>query len=165
MYTSTFIKTINKDPTRLLKEVYDNVLEKENSVVPDYYSVKSTMYRQRATKIPELPGNFKNLSIPRRFRKTVTGERFLLKNDTENGLVVYSTTEALTIFASCEYIIGDGTFKSCPPPYVQLYVLLGIKNDEKLWLPPRLLRKYKNSTKFRKFKFIPELNNILAKTR
>ena len=46
----SFIKTIIKDPTRLLKEVYDNVLEKENSVVPDYYSVKSTMYRQRATK-------------------------------------------------------------------------------------------------------------------
>ena len=53
---------------------------------------------------------------------------FLLKNDRENGIVIYATRGALELLASCQTIIADGTFKSCPKPFKQLYVLMGVKD-------------------------------------
>ena len=54
-------KKINKDPTQVLKKVYDNVLTKtrnERSSVPVYKSVSSTIQRYRAKKLPACPLTF-----------------------------------------------------------------------------------------------------------
>ena len=40
-------------------------------------------------------------------------------------IVLFSTNEVLKILASCEDILGHGTFKSCPPQIEQPKVLLG----------------------------------------
>ena len=66
------------------------------------------------------PGNFHQfpevselcISVDRG-KKTLNGGRFLLKNDRENGIVIFSTNEDLKILASCENILGDGTFSKC----------------------------------------------------
>ena len=49
-------KLANKDPTNVLKNIYDNVLEQHpSSIVPDYKSVRSSLYRKRSEKVPTVP--------------------------------------------------------------------------------------------------------------
>ena len=57
--------------------------------------------------------------------KTLNGGKFLVKNDRENGIVIFSTNEGLEILALREKILADSTFKSCPPSFEQFYILSG----------------------------------------
>ena len=62
-----------------------------------------------------------DLEIPGRWKFTFSRKRFLLRNDRGNGIVKFATSKALQFLAFCETILSDGTFKSCPPPFEQLY--------------------------------------------
>ena len=44
-------KNVAKDPTQLLKTVYDNTLERTNGAVPEFHNVQSTLYRARAKNL------------------------------------------------------------------------------------------------------------------
>ena len=49
-------KRLKKDPTQNLKNVFDNVLEENpRQLAPDYRSVRSSLYRIRAKKVPSVP--------------------------------------------------------------------------------------------------------------
>ena len=124
-------KNVAKEPTQLLKTVYDYTLERTNGVVPEFHNVRSTLYRARAKKLPQIPNHYRDLEIPERWKFTFSRKRFLLKNDRENGMVIFATSKALRFLASCETILSDGTFKSCPPPFEQLYVIFGA-NERKI---------------------------------
>ena len=124
-------KNVAKDPTQLLKTVYDYTLERTNGVVLDFHNVRSTLYRARAKKLPQIPNHYRDLEIPERWKFTFSRKRFLLKNDRENGIVIFATSKALRFLASCETILSDGTFKLCPPPFEQLYVIFGA-NERKI---------------------------------
>ena len=119
-------KQVKKDSTKLLQNVCKEEVERTtNSVFPEHRNVKSSLYRTRSRKLSPIPRTYRTLHIRGPWKKTLSGERFLLKNDRENGIVIFSTTEDLKKLASCENILGDGTFKSCPPPFEQLHVLFG----------------------------------------
>ena len=115
---------IDKDPTQVLKTVYDNFLSKTKKTVPCYASVKSTMQRHRAKKLPANPISFET-TIKGKWAKTINGKQFLIKNDKKNGIVIFATEKSLKILGKSATILCDGTFKCCPPPYEQLYVLFG----------------------------------------
>ena len=117
---------MKKDPTKLLQNFYNEEVERTtNSIFPEYRNVKSSLYRTRPRQLPSIPRNFRTLHIRAPWKKTLNGERFLLKNDRENGIVIFSTNEDLKILASCKNILGDGTFKSCPPPFESFMFYLG----------------------------------------
>ena len=75
--------------------------------------------------MPPIPRTFRNLQIRGSWKKTLSGELFLLKNDCENGIVIFTTNENLKMLGECKNVLADGTFKSCPPPFEQLYALFG----------------------------------------
>ena len=43
---------------------------------------------------------------------------------------MFATGEALTIFSECDHVLCDGTFKACPIPYYQLYVMVGLWENQ-----------------------------------
>ena len=50
------IQKVQKDPTKLLKEIYDNVLERNpTESCTEYHSVKSSLYRERRKELPSPP--------------------------------------------------------------------------------------------------------------
>ena len=50
------ISAVTRDPTKVLKEVYENVLEcNPAGPCPEYFSVKSTLYRERSREVPHVP--------------------------------------------------------------------------------------------------------------
>ena len=81
-------------------------------------------------KLPQIPNHYRDLDIPERWKFTFSRKR-LLKNDRENGIVIFVTSKSLRFLASCETILSDGTFKSCPPPFEKIYVIFGA-NERKI---------------------------------
>ena len=138
------------DPTNLLRNIYDNALEQSTSVVPDYRSIKSSLYRARAKKVPRTPTNMSEVSITGKWRLTLKKERFLLANDVDCDVTIFASDKNLTLLFNSEAIFADGTFKACPPPFEQLYVLYGLYEERCLPLVFGLLSG-KSACQYRKF--------------
>ena len=118
-------KKVRKDPTKKLQNIYNEEIERTTDrVYPEYRTVKSSLYRARAKKCLQFQGPSEICRLWF-MEKTLSGELFPLKNDCENGIVVFTTNENLKMLGECKNVLADGTFKSCPPPFEQLYVLFG----------------------------------------
>ena len=126
------ISAVKKYPTKVLKEVYENVLESNPAdPCPEYLSVKLILYRERSREVPQVPTSAGTLMITGRWARTLTGSQFLLKNDRNLGIVVVATEQFLQLITATAIIITDWTFKACPYPFEQLYVNFGNFGEEK----------------------------------
>ena len=66
-------KAVKKDPTKTIKNVYEDICAKNASMIPPTFSsVKSTLYRIRTEKLPEIPKNPRSFTIPKKWRHTIT---------------------------------------------------------------------------------------------
>ena len=150
------MKKVLKKTQHNLKNVFGNVLkENPRQLAPDYRSVRSSLYRIRAKKVPTVPHEvfftfkkfffryfslffffrfFKisDIRIDGRWAKTLDGKRFLLKHDASIGVTIFATREALNLLGRCTSVLGDGTFKATPEPYDQLYIIFGDVDEYKL---------------------------------
>ena len=108
------------------------------SVMPQYASIKSSMYRAKHQKYP-MPSVIDGETVP--------GERFLLFDglseirDTRRGrdhvvvarerVTIYSSDYGLRLLNQAVKIGADGTFKACPAIFAQLYIIMAwMHNDE-----------------------------------
>uniref|UniRef100_A0A0N5C9K3 MULE domain-containing protein n=1 Tax=Strongyloides papillosus TaxID=174720 RepID=A0A0N5C9K3_STREA len=117
-YYSNMVSTYIYTPISAYKKLmYDlnNILKKENVCFDDYLKVY---------KIPE------KVSIVNNFRKLNTVPLEIVSaNDNniielkENNIIIYFDHRWIQKICSSEYIIMDGTFKSCPNHYAQLYAI------------------------------------------
>ena len=65
---------------------------------------------------------------------------FLLKIDRDWGIVIFSSDWQLELMAYCTTLLSDGTFKTGPKLFYQLYVACCVVNDRKLPLSRVLLK-------------------------
>lgn len=97
--------------------------------IPTFDSVKSTFYRNRnkAAGVQKLAHkNVTDVEIPPKF------EGFLMadyKND-DNRIIVFCSKNIKNVICEIKDYFGDGTFKSCSPPFEQLYTIHGDLNSE-----------------------------------
>ena len=73
------ISAVKRDPTKILKKVYENVPEC-NPADPcsEYFSVETTSYRERSREVSQVLTSTGTLLITRRWARTLTGSPFLL---------------------------------------------------------------------------------------
>lgn len=97
----------------------------ENLTTKDILLVKRNIHNARASVLPKLPNSLtevhevlKNIEI-----KTNKDEYFLLVNNNETNILGFSTLSNLKIVCSLDSIFVDGTFKSCPKFYCQLFTI------------------------------------------
>ena len=105
----------------------------EASLLPaDLKNIHQTVYRSRRKMLPKLPKNRQELhECLNDFEiKTCKGELFLLANDTENEMVIFTCKQNLETLCSptLDGILIDGTFKNCPTFFMQLYTIHGTVN-------------------------------------
>ncbi|KAH9632905.1 hypothetical protein HF086_002727 [Spodoptera exigua] len=94
------------------------------SNLPTFSSVKSSLYRYRnsAAKLPKIQcKTVEEVQVPSDYRD------FLLADYTYGNtrIIVFCTETAREIICQVEDFYADGTFKSCSPPFDQLYTIHG----------------------------------------
>lgn len=122
-------------PSQLMKELNTaNVPDEVAAHLPDLPNIKQALLRHRSKTLPSNPRTIEDLEcIPRQFSVTANGEQFLLydsHNDEEEELtcgriIIFATDENLRRLFRCKLWSADGTFKSSPSIFYQLFTIMG----------------------------------------
>uniref|UniRef100_A0A0P4VQ93 MULE transposase domain-containing protein n=1 Tax=Scylla olivacea TaxID=85551 RepID=A0A0P4VQ93_SCYOL len=95
----------------------------------DLRSIAQSLYRERRKAYPVLPKTREEVHRALNSMNTTTtkGEDFILENNPYSGMVIISCITNLAFLANnAEEIFVDGTFKSCPKFFYQLYTIHGL---------------------------------------
>lgn len=92
---------------------------------------RKAIYKARRKILPKLPSNLQELhEVLDSFDvHTEDGLNFLLKNDRQKNVIIFSNSRCIDFLSSCENIYVDGTFKCCPKYFKQMFTIHGIKNE------------------------------------
>jgi hypothetical protein len=101
-----------------------NITNELVTKIPPFSKVKSAMYKYRNKSANLKKIYYKTLDdieIPEKFHSFLLGA-FI---DEDIVIIIFCSDEAKDIMKTCNLFFGDGTFKSCPHPFTQLYTLHG----------------------------------------
>lgn len=122
---------LNVQPKRIVQSLLTKC-ENSELTISDLQSVKRSIYGERRKTFPNLPKNinevFDTLENMKSEINTNRQEDFLIANDSNNGIVIFSCKTNLEHLCKCENIFMDGTFKYSSKHFVQLFTIHGQYN-------------------------------------
>lgn len=122
--------TCQESTHAIATEAYVGISSAVSGVLPPPVLLKKVIRNARnsASHAPANPANLFELSIPAEYRSTHANQPFLLF-DNNGGLdrfIIFSTSKNLEVLSNASTIYADGTFKTVPPLFSQLYTIHGI---------------------------------------
>lgn len=119
---------IGLQPKRIIQSVLKEV-NTDQLTVDDINSVKRSICAERRKKFPKLPTSSLALhqTLDKMKKKISTNrqEDFLIVNDVESNIVIFSCKTNLKHMSRCERLFMDGTFKYCPKHFLQIFTVHG----------------------------------------
>lgn len=103
--------------------------------LPSVISMKQSIRRARlnANCTPKLaPKSAKELTLPESYKLTTKKENFVLYDNgegSEERIIIFGTKTGLSMLKKSEHWFVDGTFKTVPTIFTQLYTIHGIFNS------------------------------------
>jgi hypothetical protein len=93
--------------------------------MPNNEALRKQIQRVRNANLPPQPQSLQEINIPIHLHTTMNGERFLAKEITfgEEKMIIFCTTSNLQNLQEADYWIMDGTFKTVPILFQQLYTI------------------------------------------
>lgn len=102
--------------------------------LPSVNGLKQTIRRERREKEIPLPNpeNLQDLIIPDAYKTTTSGENFLSYDSGpgQNRFLIFATQRNLDRMVQCENWYADGTFKSSPPLFQQIYTIHALRYSD-----------------------------------
>ena len=99
--------------------------------LPSVNSLKRTVQRvrQQIDGPVASPENLDALEIPDRYATTLDGAQFLLfdSGPGNNRILIFSTATNMQMLSQSQHWYGDGTFKTVPLLFEQMYTIHGIE--------------------------------------
>lgn len=99
--------------------------------LPSISRMKRTIQRSRnQVSAPLLtPSNLYNLTTPEQYKVIVYSEPFLMfdSGPGNDSILIFTTSRNLEALSRCDHWFFDGTFKSAPPLFAQVYSTHGIR--------------------------------------
>ena len=108
-------------------------------VLPQFNQIKSSLYRVKNLNYPPLPKSIEDVCIEGnkliksdqkllnellfkgKWRLLLNSEDFTLIDNKNPRYFIFGTTDSLKMLCSSDHMFADGTFKSSPSPFTQLY--------------------------------------------
>lgn len=121
-------KEVQKDATRPLGKTFKSVVTsscQSGDIVPTYQSVCSILKRERAQSLPTLPKFQSEIDLSGEWAQSLDGEAFVVPSDRKD-MIIFATRSKLLALGRCETIYVDGTFKTCPRLFKQLFTIHGL---------------------------------------
>ena len=117
----------SNDSTRsILATGLETMTDSTISKLSKFDSIKRTICRQRCSESFTLSALPEEISIPKKFKITLKGQQFLLFDsgigDVER-LLIFGTTQMLTLLRDSNSWFADGTFKVVSSQFFHLYTL------------------------------------------
>ena len=118
-------------PQQIMTQNLQNISEAASTKLPGVDSVRRNIrrFRQKAGNPLPVPQTRQDIPypLPERYRMTNNGEEFLLydSND-EERILLFGTAQGLQVLEQSEHWLMDGTFKTVPPLYLQMYTVHGL---------------------------------------
>lgn len=118
--------------------------------LPPMRNLKRTVrnIRQKKLAAPSLPSSCTELCLPTQYTETVRGEPFLLYDSgpAENRILIFSTKANLQCLSQSKHWYADGTFKTVPLIFKQLYTIHGFQRRTSIPLLFALLSNKREET-------------------
>ena len=117
-------------------------------------ALKSAVYRERCKLRPTIPKSIEDVFSAAESQAFGLKSFDVIIRDEPNKILVITSEDNLLHLSACENILGDGTFKSCPIFFEQLYTLHGYKDG--IYIPSvfALLPDKKKPTYIRMLQFL-----------
>jgi hypothetical protein len=113
------------------------------------------MQRERAVDLPRLPRGRTEIVLKGEWSKTESGEPFIIETGcTDNTVVMFSTLDNLRHLSRSKTIYMDGTFKTCPTLFTQMFSVHALVCDHVVPLVYVLLVDKSCKTYFSVFNYI-----------
>jgi hypothetical protein len=116
---------------RVVCALAENASTAVSGQLPKLNSLKRTIQRVRhiSRNEPCNPKSLSELIVNGAYTETSDGRQFLVydSNDAECRFLIFTTEENMLFLDSCDHWFADGTFKSVPPLFNQMYTIHGLK--------------------------------------
>ena len=138
---------------KLFEKVCDDYEQnnKYNGQYPEFSEVKSQLFRHRTESLPPLPDDVTDVdfnTIDPIWRRTKRGTLFMRKHDPNHGITIFCTEEQLQLLSEVRFLVADGTFKTAPEPYEQIYSFHGIVGNRRIPLLWALMKMFYKQVAF-----------------
>jgi len=121
------------NPHQIVSEASTLCSQAVHGALPPVSYIKRTLCRIRQinSSAPSNPLTLTDITIPNNYSQTIDGRQFLINDiePVENRILVFATEKNLDLLAKSDHWFSDGTFKSCPPLFAQVYTIHVIKNN------------------------------------
>lgn len=156
---------LQETPQQILTQSVPDISPAAAAQLPSVHHIRRNIRRQRqATNNPlPVPPTRADITIPESYQLTLDGQKFLLHDaGGDDRMLLFSTQSNLQLLQECEHWFADGTFKTSPPLYEQLYTIHGLTSDRTIPCVYALLANKRQATYTSLFKQLLELNHHLS---
>lgn len=124
----------NDKPQNIVCDATVSCSKSASGILPNFCCIKKTIRRTRRkiNGVPIAPTSLRELKIPDDYKRTVAGKNFLLYDSgpTNDRILVFSTEENLNFLFRSKHWFADGTFKTSPNLFFQVFTIHGVEKNE-----------------------------------
>ncbi|CAF2618161.1 unnamed protein product [Rotaria sp. Silwood2] len=91
------------------------------ATLPLFHQLKNTLYRTKNEHYPLLPRSINEVCVEGKWCLSLDNEDFIVIDHHNPRYLTFGTLHSLKTLCESDHIFLDGTFKSCPSPFAQLY--------------------------------------------
>lgn len=95
--------------------------------MPTKSALRKMIGRARCVGLPKEPRSLNEIEIPEELRSSIAGKMFFQKSIDvgDDKILIFTTEDELRDLERCEYWMADGTFKTAPSLFMQLFTIHG----------------------------------------
>ena len=75
------------------------------TVLPNFSSYKSSLYRQRQKNYPEIPETASDVNLEGKWTETLDSSRFLLHHDRQSNIIIFASDHMLRLIADADTVV------------------------------------------------------------
>lgn len=152
---------ISERPSKIINTAIRQETSDFNITTSDLKNIRKSIYRARRSILPPLPRTIQDVHRALDFSmcKTNKDEDFLLINNHDLNIVLFSCFTNLKYLCTRDKIFIDGTFQYCPKFFTQLFTIHTVENGNYIPLVFILLRDKQSKTYVHCFKILCDYIN------
>lgn len=130
-------KSTRENPSQIIQDIHSAVPITARPYMPSVEATRKIILRARRKLLPPEPSSVEEINIPDNLKKCLNGDQFLLKeiSISNQKILIFSTKNEIKNLIEAPYWIMDGTFKTVPNIFLQLYTIhapVGTKINNKI---------------------------------